>query len=86
MKVGNLKQMSKTLAFLQENGIGTLEELSQLLSSTQTDFDEKRVALKTTEDRLKTVNLLIKNSGQYLSNKQVYGEYLKAKNKKKLKK
>lgn len=83
VKVGNLQQMSKTLAFLQENGIGTLEELSQLLSSTQTDFDEKRVALKITEDRLKTVNLLIKNSGQYLANKQVYGDYLKAKNKKK---
>ena len=83
IKVGNLQQMSKTLAFLQENGIGTLEELKQLLSSTQTDFDERRVSLKSTEDRLKTVNLLIKNSGQYLANKQVYGEYLKTKNKKK---
>lgn len=83
VKVGNLQQMSRTLAFLQENGIGTLEELEQLLTSTQTDFDEKRIALKSTENRLKTVNLLIKNSGQYLANKQVYGEYLKAKNKKK---
>ena len=75
--------MSRTLAFLQENGIGTLEELEQLLISTQSDFDEKRIALKDTEDRLKTVNLLIKNSGQYLTYKKVYGEYLKAKNKKK---
>ena len=83
VKVGNLQQMSKTLAFLQENGIGTLEELDQLLSSTQSDFEDKRLSLKNTEDRLKTVNLLIKNSGQYLAHKQVYGEYLKAKNKKK---
>lgn len=83
VKVGNLQQMSKTLAFLQENEIGTLEELDRLLSSTQIDFDEKRIALKETEDRLKTVNLLIKNSGQYLTHKQIYGEYLKAKNKKK---
>ena len=75
--------MSKTLAFLQENGIGTLEELEQLLSSTQSDFDEKRISLKNTEYRLKTVNLLIKNSGQYLAHKKVYGEYLKSKNKKK---
>lgn len=82
VKVGNLQQMSKTLAFLQENGIGTLEELEQLLTSTQSDFDEKRTSLKSTEDRLKAVNLLIKNSGQYLAHKQVYGEYLKAKNKK----
>lgn len=83
VKVGNLQQMSKTLAFLQENGIGTLEELEQLLTSTQSDFDEKRISLKTTEDRLKTVNLLIKNSGQYLSHKQIYVEYLKSRNKKK---
>ncbi len=83
VKVGNLQQMSKTLAFLQENRIGTLEELEQLLSSTQSDFDEKRISLKSTEDRLKTVNLLIKNSGQYLAHKKTYGEYLKSKNKKK---
>lgn len=82
VKVSNLQQMSKTLTFLQENGIGTLEELEQLLSSTQTDFNEKRISLKDTEDRLKTINLLIKNSGQYLTYKQIYGEYLKAKNKK----
>lgn len=82
VKIGNLQQMSKTLAFLQENDIGTLEELEQLLSSTQTDFDEKRTLLKSTEDRLKTVNLLIKYSGQYLANKKIYREYLKAKNKK----
>ena len=83
VKVGNLQQMSKTLAFLQENGIETLEELDQLLSSTQSDFNEKRILLKSTEDRLMTINLLIKHSGQYLANKQVYGEYVKAKNKKK---
>lgn len=83
VKVGNLQQMSKTLAFLQKNGIGTVEELEQLLSSTQSDFEDKRLSLKNTEDCLKTVNLLIKNSGQYLAHKQIYGEYLKAKNKKK---
>lgn len=83
VKVGNLQQMSKTLTFLQENGIGTLEELEHLLTSTQSDFEEKRISLNATEDRLKTVNLLIKNSGQYLAHKQIYGEYLKAKNQKK---
>lgn len=82
VKIGNLQQMSKTITFLQENDIGTVEELHQLLSSTQSDFEERRIILKATEDRLKTVNLLIKNSGQYLANKKTYGEYLKAKNKK----
>ena len=82
VKISNLHQMSKTIAFLQENGIGTEEELAALLSSTREDQQAKHDTLLATEHRLKTVNLLIRNTGQYLANKKVYGEYLKAKNKK----
>ena len=74
VKIGNLKQMAGTLAFLQDNGIGSLEELSGLLSSTYFDFNEKQKALRSTESRLRDVNLLIKNTGQYLANKDVYKE------------
>ena len=56
--------------------------IQMLLSSTQTDQQSKHDALLATEKRLKTVNLLIRNTGQYLANKKVYGEYMKAKNKK----
>ena len=45
------------------------------------DKNEKLETLKATEGRLKTVNLLIKYTGQYYANKKVYSEYLKAKNK-----
>ena len=82
VKIGNLKQMANTLAFLQTNGIGSVEELSQLLTSTYEDFSEKQKALKFTESRLREVNLLIKNTGQYLGNKDVYKEYLASKDKK----
>lgn len=81
VKIGNLQQMSKTLAFLQENGIGTMKELQELLSSTSADNESNRVTLKATEEKLKKVNLLIKNSGQYLSHKKIYAEYRKASNK-----
>ncbi len=74
--------MANTLAFLQTNGIGSVEELSQLLTSTYEDFSEKQKALKSTESRLREVNLLIKNTGQYLGNKDVYKEYLASKDKK----
>lgn len=74
--------MASTLAFLQENDIGTVESLSQVLSSTYEDFTEKQRALKSTEARLRDVNLLIKNTGQYLANKDVYKEYLASKDKK----
>jgi hypothetical protein len=83
VKVGNLQQMSKSVAFLEEQGIESMEELAALLESTSTDFEAQRSALQETEARLKTVNILIKNTGQYLANKAVYGQYLQAKNKKK---
>lgn len=81
VKVGNLQQLAKTMAFLQENGIGTQEELAALLSATQIDQQEKHDALLATEKRLKTVNQLIHYTGQYLANKKVFAAYMKAKNK-----
>ena len=74
--------MAGTLAFLQDNGIGSVEELSGLLSSTYSDFTEKQKSLRSTESRLRDVNLLIKNTGQYLANRDVYKEYLTSRNKK----
>ncbi len=54
MKVGIPQQMSRTSSFLQENGIGIVEELKRLLTSTEADFDEKLISLKDSEDRIKT--------------------------------
>lgn len=82
VKVTNLQQMSKTLLFLQENKIGTQENLSQLLDSTKQDMNQRLSDLKSVQDELRTTNLLIRNTGQYLASKSVYQEYLNAKNKK----
>ena len=80
VKVGNLQQMAKTLAFLQENGIGTEEELSSVLASTIDDQQVKHDELLAVESRLKNVNRMIRLTGQYLANKSVYKEFLNAKN------
>lgn len=81
VKVGNLQQATKTLAFLQENGIGTREGLAAVLSSTREEQQTKHDELLKTEARLKEVNLMIRLTGQYYANKAVYGQFLKAKNK-----
>ena len=81
VKVGNLQQAARTLAFLQENGIGTQEELTSLLASTKDDQQSKHDTLQTVESRLKTVNQMIRLTGQYYANKNVFGDFLKAKNK-----
>lgn len=83
VKVGNLQQMSQTLIFLQDNGIGTMEELQSMLSSTREDFKEKSSRLKATESEFRDANRIIHATGQYLSTRGVHAEYLKAKDKKK---
>ena len=81
VKISNLKEMSKTLAFLQENRLGTESELQSLLAGTKADLHEKLAELKATEKSLDDTNLLIRNVGQYLANKSIYSAYLKAGNK-----
>ena len=82
VKIGNLQQMANTLSFLQDNGIGSEEELTALLASTKEDVNRELTALRETEAQLRKTNLLIRNTGQYLANKAVYREYLYAPNKK----
>ena len=82
IKIGNLQQMASTLMFLKQNDIESTEALGDLLSSTSADVNAKHDVLKSTEAELTKVNLLIKNTGQYLANKEVYRQYLKSNNKK----
>ena len=77
----NIQEAAKTLLFIEENGIRDRDELNALLDAARRDKDGKHESLKATEARLRTVNLLIRYSGQYYANKQVYSDYLKAKNK-----
>ena len=78
VKISNLKEMSKTLAFLQENRLGAEADLQTLLAETKADLHEKLAELKATEKSLDDTNLLIRNVGQYLANKSIYSAYLKA--------
>lgn len=81
VKIGNLQQMAKALSFVQDNNIRSIEELEELATATADDYAKIHSALKATEARLTKVNLMIKNTGQYLANKDVYHQYLNSKNK-----
>ena len=81
VRITNLQQMAKTIAFLQENHIGSLEDLHSLVSAAQNEYDSCHSSLLTTESNLKKVNLLIRNQGQYFRHRAVYHQYLQADNK-----
>ena len=82
VKVSNLQQMAKTIAYVQENGFDSREELQSAYDDLIAKRKDARKALRHTEDGLKSVNQLIHYTGQYLANKDVQREMLKAPNKK----
>lgn len=82
VKISNLQQMAKTIAYVQENSFDSREELQSAYSELMEKRKEARKALRQTEDRLKSVNLLIRYTGQYLANKDAYHGMLHAPNKK----
>jgi hypothetical protein len=81
VKIGNLKEMAKTVAYLQERGINSVDELQSILTETKDKYSSTHASLKDTECRLKTVNKMIHYTGQYFANKGVYDAYRKSKNK-----
>jgi len=81
VKLSNLKEMAKTVAYVQEHGYDTKDKLDSSLSQAKAQTSVARKALKSTEDRLREINEQIHYTGQYLAKKSVYTEFCKSKNK-----
>lgn len=78
VKITNLKRMAETLMYIHKHGYNTREILESGLADAKAETGLSRKALKMTEERLKEVNEQIHYTGQYLANKAVYGQFLKA--------
>ena len=82
VKLSNLQQMAKTVAYVQEHGYDTQDSLQTAFSEAQSQAADMRKTLHSTEQKLKEVNEQIHYTGQYLANKSIYSQFLKSKNKK----
>lgn len=82
VKISNLQQMARTVAYVQEHGYDSYEKLSDTTDAIQSKMAKARSDAKFTEAKLKKVNEQIRYLGQYLSTKSVYGDFLKSSNKK----
>lgn len=82
VKLSNLQQMAKTIAYIQERGYSTEDDLMTALTTSQSETANCRKNLRSTQQELKRINEQIHYTGQYLANKSVYREFLHAKNKK----
>ena len=81
VKLSNLKEMAKTVAYIQEHGYNTRDSLEDSFSGIKSHASISRKELKSVEDNLRKVNEQIHYTGQYLANKSVYQKFVKAKNK-----
>lgn len=86
VKISNLQQMAKTVAYIQENGFDTRENLQITYDSITSQMHDARQKTKATEEKIKSVNEQIHYLGQYLSTKSTYNGFLKSRFKGKFRK
>ena len=77
-KCYNLKEMSKTLIFLQENKIGSIEEMQERVNAATAQYHELGDFIKTAEQRMAEIAVLRAHIVNYARTRPVYDAYRKA--------
>lgn len=78
VKAFNIKQISKTLLFLSEQGIRDYEDLSKKVDETSLRFEEVNSRIKIIEQRMSEVAETKKHAINFAKAKDVYAEYKKS--------
>ena len=73
----NLKEMSKTLIFLQENKIGSIEEMQERVDAATSRYHELGDSIKASENRLAEIAVLKAHIINYAKTRPIYDAYRK---------
>ena len=76
-KQHNLKEMSRTLVFLQENKIGGIEEMQERVDAATARYHELGDSIKASEMRLAEIAVLKAHIINYAKTRPVYDAYRK---------
>ena len=76
--VYNLKQMSKTLLFLRDHKIESMEQLDQMVMQQVVKRDTILTSIQPSEQRLAEIGTLKKHIINYSKTRSIYEEYRKA--------
>jgi hypothetical protein len=82
-KVYNLKEMAKTLIYLQENGLDDYGALVKAADASSKKYHEISDKTKANNERMKEISELQKQIGTYGKTREVYAQYRKLPQKKK---
>ena len=77
-KKHNLKEMSKTLIFLQEQKIGSADELKELSDAALSHYHELGDSIKAAEQRMTEIAVLRAHIVNYAKTRETYVAYRKA--------
>ena len=81
VELSNLQRMVRTVAWIQENGIGTIDKLEATKSDLENKYYDLSHDLNRTRHELIVINQQIRHVGRYYSNRKVYERYEKAEDK-----
>jgi len=73
----NLKEMSKTLIFLQEHKIGSIEEMRERVNAATAQYHELGDSIKAVEQRMAEIAVLRTHIVNYARTRPVYDAYRK---------
>ncbi len=76
-KIFNLKEMAKTVMYLQENNLTDLGELEKTCDAAAQKFNSLGDQIKAAEQRMKDVSELQRHIGTYSKTREVYAQYRK---------
>ena len=76
-KIFNLKEMAKTVMYLQENHLTDLGELEKACDAAAQKFNSLGDQIKAAEQRMKDVSELQRHIGTYSKTREVYAQYRK---------
>ena len=74
----NLKQMSQTMIYLEENGLLDLDTLNEQATSASATYHELSKKIKTAEQRMTEIKILQQHIVNYSKTRNVYVAYRKA--------
>ena len=76
-KIFNLKEMAKTVMYLQENGLTDLGELEKVCDAAVQRFNSLADQTKTVSARMKYISELQRHIGTYSKTREIYAQYRK---------
>ena len=76
-KIFNLKEMARTVIYLQENGLTDLGELERACDAAVQKFNDLGDQMKDAERRMKDISELQRQIGTYGKTREIYAQYRK---------